>query len=142
MVSDDMELVRAYARRQSEPAFETLTVRLPNAPGLNPPDPNRFGPQANETGSSSSGAGRFECRNNPLSTLTDFLESHFQTPVVDQTGLTRHYNIDLKWEEPDWQHPNNAALRETLLDQLGLELVSTNLPLEMLVVEKAKQTKL
>jgi uncharacterized protein (TIGR03435 family) len=115
-----------------------LTVRRPNAPGLRPPDPNRFGPLAHETGTSGSSAGQFECRNNPLSTLANFLESCFQIPVIDRTGLAQHFNIDLKWEEQDWQHHNLEALRQALLDQLGLELVPSREPTEMLVVEKAK----
>ena len=128
----------ATKRETRETDVLALTVSRSDASGLRPPDPNRFGPLAHETGSSSSGAGHFECRNNPLSTLANFLESRFQIPVIDQTGLSKHFNIDLKWEEPDWQHQNNAAFRQALLDQLGLELVPTNMPIEMLVVEKVK----
>jgi uncharacterized protein (TIGR03435 family) len=115
-----------------------LTVRRANASGLRPPDPNRFGPLAHETGISGSNAGHFECRNNPLSTLANFLESRFQIPVVDRTGLTQHFNIDLKWEEQGRQPQNNVALRQALLDQLGFELVPSRESIEMLVVEKVK----
>jgi uncharacterized protein (TIGR03435 family) len=33
--------------------------------------------------------------------------------------------------------PQNDSLKQALLGQLGLELVPTNMPIEMLVVDKA-----
>lgn len=65
-------------------------------------------------------------------------ESAFETPVIDQTRLTNRYDIDLNWNETDYQHPNLESLKQALLDQLGLELVPTNMPIEMLVVGKIK----
>jgi uncharacterized protein (TIGR03435 family) len=59
-------------------------------------------------------------------------------PVVDETGLTQHFNIDLKWNEKGRRDPNHEAVKKAMLDQLGLELVPSNMPIEMLVVEKAK----
>jgi uncharacterized protein (TIGR03435 family) len=59
-------------------------------------------------------------------------------PVIDQTGLTQNYHIDLKWNERWGQDPNHDALKQALLDQIGLELVPGREPVEMLVVEKVK----
>jgi uncharacterized protein (TIGR03435 family) len=138
-----------------------LKVRRSNAPGLKPPtnghtDHSRKDyyycdnePLSSDSGGASSG-GYF--------TITSFLEGYFGTPVIDQTGLTQHFHIDFKWNEPlggeargggqtasDWLggivspgDPDHDALKHALLDQLGLELVPTNMPIEMLVVEKAK----
>jgi uncharacterized protein (TIGR03435 family) len=64
------------------------------------------------------------------------LEDHFKIPVIDQTGLTNQFDIDLKWDEADYRHPNLESLTPALLDQLGLALVPTNMPIEMLVVGK------
>jgi uncharacterized protein (TIGR03435 family) len=58
--------------------------------------------------------------------------------VIDQTGLANHFDMDLKWDETNWQHPNLESLERALLDQLGLELVPSREPIEMLVVEKSK----
>ena len=74
----------------------------------------------------------------PMSTLTSLLEYKFQIPIIDQTGLSNNYDYSIKWNEPDAKQPNLDGLKEALLDQLGLELVPTNMPIEMLVVEKLK----
>jgi uncharacterized protein (TIGR03435 family) len=74
----------------------------------------------------------------PVSTLIGVLEHNFQLPIVDQTGLTEAYDYALKWNEADPKHPNLDGLKQALQDQLGLEIVLTNMPIEMLVVEKAK----
>jgi uncharacterized protein (TIGR03435 family) len=62
-----------------------------------------------------------------------FLNKELNQPVFDQTGLTNKYDFDLQW-----QRDGPASLKKALLDQLGLELVPTNMPIEMLVVEKVK----
>lgn len=75
--------------------------------------------------------------NMSVSSLAGFLEGYFDIPVIDQTSLTGKYDIDLKWPDPDWRHHNSEALKQALLDQLGLELVPGREPIEMLVVEKS-----
>jgi RNA polymerase sigma factor (sigma-70 family) len=108
-----------------------LSVKNANAPGL-VPDTNPAG------GGSGSRPGGYSCGNQPLSSLADFLTQYFKTPVVDRTGDARHFDINLKWDETDPQHPNPDALKQALLDQLGLELVPAIEPIEMLVIEKAR----
>ena len=78
-------------------------------------------------------------------TLTDFfvvyLENILRQPVIDQTGLTGVFDIQL----PAYRNisqPGNGALEQTrkaLLETLGLDLVQTNTSVEMLVVKKAKE---
>jgi uncharacterized protein (TIGR03435 family) len=79
----------------------------------------------------------FSVVNQPTSTLTSFLENYFQIPVMDQTGLNGSFDMNLKWQD-NWQNRNTEGLKQALVDQLGLELVPTNMPIEMLVVEKVK----
>ena len=73
--------------------------------------------------------------NSPISDLASYFEdpNHFGQPVIDETGLTDKYNIRINWEPH-----NRDALNKVLLDQLGLELVPTNIPVEMLIVDKVK----
>jgi uncharacterized protein (TIGR03435 family) len=113
-----------------------LKVRRPNAPGLKPPTNGNSDEVQN---------GRYYCDNAPLSSdsgwypgITHFLEYYFDMPVIDQTGLTQNFHIDLKWNELGRGDPNHNALKQALLDQLGLELVPSNMPVEMLVVERVK----
>ena len=85
----------------------------------------------------------FDYPDEPIGVLADALEYRFRMPVIDQTGLTGSYNMVVNWE---WwgawngkdREANLNSLKQVLLDQLGLELVSTNMPVKMLVVEKVK----
>jgi uncharacterized protein (TIGR03435 family) len=108
-----------------------LTVKSRNAPGLRPSTTRRNSSLNNE-------GNRFSCVNLPLTGLIDYLEYYLGIPVVDQTGLTSRFDIDLKLNEQDWQQHNPDALKQILLDQLGLELVPSREEIEMLVVERAK----
>jgi len=124
-------------RRETRPTdVLLLKVHTPNASGLKLNDPRSL--DRNSSSSGRSGAGYFVSRNQELSDLAGFLEANFKAPVIDQTGLTKHYDIDLKWDESDYQHPNLDGLKQALSDQLGLELVPSREPIEMLVVEKEK----
>jgi uncharacterized protein (TIGR03435 family) len=88
----------------------------------------------------------FAFHEQPVSTLIRGLESRLKIPVVDQTGLTQDYDFALTWNMPyptqrdlgELELPDLEKLLPALRDQLGLELVPTNMPNEMLVVEKAK----
>jgi uncharacterized protein (TIGR03435 family) len=124
------EIERKFGLKTERETRETdvllLTVRNAGMPGLKPARSPLS--QLNEN------PDRFLAKSCPISELCKFLESNFQAPVVDGTGLTQHFDIDLKWARIDPQHD---GLKRALLDQLGLELVPTNMPIEMLVVEKA-----
>ena len=78
-----------------------------------------------------------EATNSTIDDLIPFLESKMGKPVVNQTGLAGRYNTDFKWNTASGE-TEKENIKQALFDQLGLELVSTNLPIEMLVVEKAK----
>jgi uncharacterized protein (TIGR03435 family) len=82
--------------------------------------------------------GTYSFYEQPASTLIGVLERHFKIPIVDQTGLSQSYDYTVKYDEPDPQQPNLEGLKDALQEQLGLELVRTNMPIEMLVIEKAK----
>jgi len=56
-------------------------------------------------------------------------------PVIDRTGLTGSYAVDLNWQPAAGQSEADA-LRQALLDQLGLELAPDQQSINMLIVEK------
>ena len=66
--------------------------------------------------------------------LSCFLEQKLNVPVVDRTGLTQNFNIDLRWDarDPD----QGEAIKEAIIDRLGLELVPSREPVEMLVMDR------
>jgi uncharacterized protein (TIGR03435 family) len=71
--------------------------------------------------------------------FAQFLEQVFQLPVIDQTGLTEYFNIDLRW---DARNPDQLeAIKQAMLRRLGLELAPARQPLEMLVMERTRQTE-
>ncbi len=115
-----------------------LKVRNPDASGLKP---HGFGfPDEWHNG------GHIHCFGEPLSSappipplgLAKYLEMYLQSPVVNETGLTGYYDIDLKWKERGEADPNHDALKQAVLNQLGLELVPDRQPIEMVVMEKVK----
>ena len=61
-----------------------------------------------------------------------------QIPIIDRTGLTAEFDYIVKWNEPDSKNPDNDALKQALTNQLGVELVPSREPLDMLVVEKVR----
>jgi uncharacterized protein (TIGR03435 family) len=67
------------------------------------------------------------------------LEYYFGVPIIDQTGFTQNFSMDLRWKEVGG-HLNPDGLKQALLDRLGLELVPTNMPVEMLVMEKVPKS--
>jgi len=117
-----------------------LKVTNPDAPGLKQASfsPDEFGDLRH---------GHIHCFGEKLSWaprmppwgLTKFLEMVYQVPVVDKTELGWFsFNIDLRWKVNNDPSANQEALKQAMLEQLGLELVPTNMPVEILVVEKGK----
>ncbi len=111
-----------------------LKVRRPDAAGLQPALYGKHdtywkeGVYHSSNAPIDSGAPRFEG-------LAYFLEFYFGEPVIDQTGLTNSYSMELRWKETK-AAANPDGLKQVLLDNLGLELVPANVPVEILVMEK------
>ncbi len=108
-----------------------LTVKNPGAHGLRP--------AASHVRSSNTvdGPGKLTCINRPLSTVAYLLEYYYRIPVIDRTGIKGNIDMTLQWEEPHPEHHDPEDVKQALLDQLGLELVPSQEPIKMLVVEKA-----
>ena len=86
-----------------------------------------------------SGAGGFQItmNNETFSDLAKYLEQKLGEQVMDQTGTSNRFDINLKVQtNPD--ESTQDALKRSVLEQLGLELVPTNSPVDMLIVTKMK----
>ena len=122
------------ARRETiETNVLVLATKKPNAPGLKPSVANSNSMDEHIA----QYFGEYTVRFGEVSGLASFCEGQLGIPVLDGNGNTNKYDFDLKWR---WQEGESAkeALKQAVLDQLGLELVPTNMPIEMLVVEKVK----
>lgn len=116
-----------------------LVVSRPNSPGLklNSTDSNRIG-QSGDFFEGDFDSGRYSYHSVTLSQLANFCEGAWQVQVFDRTGLTNKFDIAFNWKQKNGD-AKNEALKTALLDQLGLQLVPTNMPVEMLIVEKARE---
>ena len=128
-------------REKRETDVLLLKVKRQNAPGLKP-TPSKAG---SSMSSESQGVGHLSCTDGPIGSLIYGLQYYLQVPVVDRTGLAGRFDVDLTWDdEIKWDgtghyyFSNPDGLKRVVLDQLGLELVPSREPIEMLVVEKAK----
>jgi bla regulator protein blaR1 len=75
--------------------------------------------------------------------LVSLLANNFDRPVLDETGLTGSYNLNLKWTpDPKPGAPTSAttdpagpSLFTALEEQLGLKLQAARRPIEVLVID-------
>jgi len=107
-----------------------LKVTQTPAPGLQP--------STTGGGGMSAGPGHLSIKGQSLSSLAMNLENWFEMPILDQTGLNGRYDVELTFDELPADHPSLEALKQALLEQLGLEVVPGREPLDMLVVDKAQ----
>jgi len=129
------------ARRETiETNVLFLVVTRPNAQGLKPSTEgsNRSGRSgAHGGGGIGYGDGFYSFHNVTLSDFAGYCEGEWQIPVIDPTGVTNRFDIDFTWRRKTEESDKNA-FKQAMLDQLGLEFVPTNAPVEMLVVKRAK----
>jgi uncharacterized protein (TIGR03435 family) len=107
-----------------------LKVKSPGLPGLKRSDRT----PGNGLFTTSSG---FRGWHEAMFNLAAALEDKSNFPVIDDTGIGGRFDFDLNCTGADLETRNWVRVNQAL-DRLGLELVSTNMPIEMLVIEKAK----
>ena len=87
-----------------------------------------------------------------ISRLTQLLSSALGKPVVDQTGLTGRYDVSLQWSDAPvadggvigidahaTADPNRESIFSAIQNQLGLQLISQRVPVEMIVIDKIER---
>lgn len=108
-----------------------LEARTTHPPGLKPANP------ANKSTVRQNPAGQLEFRNRAPSDITDLMQNLADVPVMDQTGVNGRFDFDLDCTREDFANHDWDKVKQAL-DPLGLELVTTNMSMQMLVVEKMK----
>jgi RNA polymerase sigma factor (sigma-70 family) len=107
-----------------------LEVENPGSNGLKRGDRKKY--------SRSLGNGEISGSNQSLNDIAEMLEDTVTNPVINQTAMPGLFDFRVVWDASSDQQENLTALNQALGQQLGLELISTNMPIEMLVVERAK----
>jgi len=90
----------------------------------------------------------------PLSQFAQFLSTTVQRIVVDRTGLTGNFDVNMTWTPDQLPQgrgdpppgapplpaidPNGPSIFTAVQEQLGLKLESTKAPVDMLVVDRAE----
>jgi uncharacterized protein (TIGR03435 family) len=127
--TDCAALIKAAAASGTQPA---------------PPPPGPDGrPRCGLTGRS----GAIMAGGYPLSQFTRFLAPQVQRVVVDRTGLSGDWDIDLAFTPPQAagstdasaSDPNSTSLFTALQEQLGLKLEPARGPVEVLVIDRVAQ---
>lgn len=103
-----------------------------------PVDPNAAKPRSRIT----SGPGMFKGERVSMKAVASHLSFALHSTVVDKTGLTGFYDVDLKWS-PDDASPSNGdgaaesspSIFTAVQEQLGLKLNPTKGPNETLVID-------
>ena len=75
-----------------------------------------------------------------LSELQVMLSRHMGRPVLDRTGLTRRFDVELQFRRPPQtttgaDDRDGPLLRTAIAEQLGLEVEDGRAPLEVLVID-------
>ncbi|MGB0083700.1 MAG: TIGR03435 family protein [Terracidiphilus sp.] len=94
-------------------------------------------------GGMSGGPGMMIIHGMPIAAFAHFLSQTNLAGriVIDKTGLTGNYEIDLKWTPDDQQGTPDAGptFFTALEEQLGLKLVPAKVPVDVLVIDHAER---
>jgi uncharacterized protein (TIGR03435 family) len=101
-----------------------------------------------------SGAGEITAHGIDLAGLAAELAPSQRRPVVDRTGLTGRFDVELKWTPdafsaaglahrpnaapPPGVDPDGPSLATAMQDQLGLKLVPARAPVDVVVIDRAE----
>ena len=120
-------------RETNDAAVLVLKVKEPDAKGLVvSPTPG---------GAFHYGPGSLGGTDIALNGIVNALETLLKQPVIDETGLTNHYDVNLTWDAKSPEDPNPEGLKQAVMEQLGLELVPGVRPEEMVRIASVKENQ-
>jgi uncharacterized protein (TIGR03435 family) len=105
-------------------------------------------PDAKQTGGA--WGGKIEMQAMPMDLLAKVISMNIQTPVLDKTGLSSRYDINMHWsyspkldqavEQPTMEAKDpQSSIIEAVQDQLGLKLVHSKGPVDVIVVKHVER---
>jgi uncharacterized protein (TIGR03435 family) len=96
----------------------------------------------------SAGKARYQAAKELVKNFADMIASQLGMPVRDQAGLTGKYDITLSWSsgggidghpDADGRADLGVSIEAAVQQQLGLKLVSTKGPVDVIVVDKVER---
>ena len=97
----------------------------------------------------STGRGELRLRGFPFGQFLPYLAPYVNRVIVDRTGLTARYDIELNWTPdrlaqaaaPDAApaDPNAVSIFTAIQEQLGLKLEPSRAPVEVLVIDRVQR---
>ena len=128
-----------FHREQRElPVYELTVLKSGSrlTPSKSAPDDG-----IDQTGHIGRGQQYMRYTNNNMQDFVEGLEYIVSRPVVNDTGLTGRYDFLLRWSnEMQDSTPNSApGLFTAIQEQLGLKLVPTKAPVDVLVIDHVAQ---
>ena len=89
----------------------------------------------------STGRGQFVCSDSSMDDLASLLSGDMDRMVLDQTKLTGGYKFTLKWTPDESSNPNPdlPGIFTAIQEQLGLKLIPTKGPVEMLIIDRVEK---
>jgi uncharacterized protein (TIGR03435 family) len=149
---DDRFKLKFHRETRELPMYSlTLVKSGAKGPGLTDAPAEPCPPPTAKTarcGTVSPGAGRIVGQRGRISQLADRLSSMLGRTVVDKTGLTGSYDIDLRFApDPGLQQspggqpgdPSGPSIFTAIQEQLGLKLQAGKGPVEVIVVDSAEK---
>jgi uncharacterized protein (TIGR03435 family) len=119
------------------PKFKPAAPDPPPSPEANPSDP-----PAKPRGTLRIGPGLTELHDMPISALVSQIGSAVGRDVIDKTGLTGKYDLDLKWTPDDRPASSETEKADAppniftaVQEQLGLKLEASKGPVQTLVID-------
>jgi uncharacterized protein (TIGR03435 family) len=128
--------LKVVVRKESKPLSFAALVEAKGGAKLLAADPNRP-PEASYI------PGRIRGSSTPMPQLALLLSTFERQMILDRTGLTGRYQINLEYlteASGAVGDQSKPTLQSALQDQLGLRLESRREPLDAIVVESAEQT--
>lgn len=142
--------VALHPETRTLPVYELVKTGV--GPGLvdNPPPPPSDTPEPIKPGHNGRGSTSYigttiDATGVRIADLCGTLGRVLDRTVVDKTGLTGFYDVALTWKDAnateDTTQEAGASLFTALQEQLGLKLIPSKGPVEVLVVDKASAPK-
>jgi uncharacterized protein (TIGR03435 family) len=94
-------------------------------------------PESETSSGTSWGTGHIQVRKGPIGNFASSLSNVLGRPVIDKTGITGNYDIDLRWATSAQQDAESAVA--SALEELGLKLEPTKGMVDVFIIDHVER---